>query len=914
MKRATQLTCVVVFLMLFSAASAIAQSFHIKGITTDESTQKPLPQVAVTVSGANSKSAVSDNDGRFLIEGLRSGKIVIRFSVSGFEETILETNLHDNNADLGTVSLKPLVRQGLSELMVADLEVDMETDVQEISPLLTSSRDPFNNIASYTFSPVRYRQRGYEGQYSDVYLNGIPMNDMTTGNVIWALWGGLNDATRNQENYIGLETGNYAFGNIGGVSNIITRASRYRTGTRLTYSYSNRTYSNRAMITHSTGMMDNGWALTVSGSHRWGERGYVNGVFYNAWAYFMSLEKKINDAHTLSLTALGAPTERGVANGSTQEAYDLVGFNFYNPNIGLQNGKWRNARVRDNHEPIFVFNHYWNIDEKSRLTTSLGYRFGRNGYSALNWSDAPDPRPDYYRYLPSYYDTEGKTDLANEVREMWFSDPNTRYINWQKLYNVNYNNYEEIKDADGKIAALGKRSKYIIEDRRNDQKQFTFSTVFNSDLSEHLKFDWGMSFRHNVTSNFKTIKDLLGGEYWYDIDQFAERDFASDPSKYQTDLRNPYRAVVKGSRYGYDYDAVVQDFTEWAMLHGMYRKFDFYTGLRFGNQTFHRVGKYQKGLFPDNSYGNSESKSFFHYAVKGGFTYKISGRHYLSANGAYMENAPNFTSAFISPRTRNTTIGDMETEKVLSGDLNYHFRSPFVKGRLTAYYTRISDQTKILSFYDDFYRSFGNYVMTGIDTEHTGVEFGMEAKLSPTITAQGMFGYGQNKYINNPNYSQTVDNTEELLESDRVYWENFNVEGSPMTVASLGLTYNSPNYWWVGISGNYFDRAYLSMNPVLRTDKARAQLAPEYIKQEKFDGGFTLDAFAGVSYRIQYKYFLGINVSASNLLDNKGIKSGGYEQLRIAQDRTTQTMRNPFDPKYFYMFGRTYFLNVNFRF
>ena len=913
MKKETRFLCAV-FLWLITTIPVLSQNHYLKGITADEATRKPLPQVTITLSGANAKKTVSDANGRFVLSGLNAGKHIIRFSIAGFDDLILEKTIENQSIDMGTILLKHLEKQGLTDLMISDLELDMETDVQEISPLLTSSRDPFTNVASYTFSPVRFRQRGYQNQYSDVYLNGIPMNDMTTGNVIWALWGGLNDATRNQENYLGLETGNYAFGNIGGVSNIITRASRYRRGSRLTYSYSNRTYANRAMFTHATGMMSNGWALTASGSRRWSERGYVNGVFYDAWAYFLSLEKKINDAHTFALTALASPTERGVSTGSTQEAYDLTGFNFYNANIGMQNGKWRNARVRNNHEPVFVFNHYWNIDEKSRLTTSLGYRFGRNGYSALNWSDAPDPRPDYYRYLPSYYDKEGKYDLGNEVREMWYSDPNTRYINWHKLYNANYGNLDAITDADGKTVASGKRSKYIVEDRRNDQKQFTFSTVLNTNLSDNLKLGWGMTFRRSNTHYFKTVKDLLGGEYWYDIDQFAERDFASTPSKYQSDLNNPYRVVKQGDRYGYDYQAIVQDFTEWVMLNGMFHKFDFYTGLRFGNQSFFRKGNYKKGLFPDNSYGYSDEKSFFHYALKGGFTYKISGRHYINANAAYMENAPNFTSAFVSPRTRNTAIDDMVTEKVWSGDLNYHFRSPFIKGRLTGYYTRIDDQTKILSFYDDFYRSFGNYIMTGIDTEHTGLEFGMEAKLSPTFTAQGMLGYGQNKYISNPNYVQTVDNTEAILESDRVYWENFNVEGTPMTVASLGITYNSPKFWWVGISGNYFDRSYISMNPVLRTDKARAQLPPEQIKQEKFDGGFTLDAFAGVSYRIQYKYFLGVNISASNLLDNKGIKSGGYEQLRIAQDRTTQTMRNAFDPKYFYMFGRTYFINVNFRF
>ncbi len=40
------------------------------------------------------------------------------------------------------------------------------------------------------------------------------------------------------------------------------------------------------MATASTGLMDNGYAFTVSASKRWAEEGYVEGTFYDAWAYY----------------------------------------------------------------------------------------------------------------------------------------------------------------------------------------------------------------------------------------------------------------------------------------------------------------------------------------------------------------------------------------------------------------------------------------------------------------------------------------------------------------------------------------------------------------------------------------------------------------------------------------------------
>ena len=902
----------IISLWMIGIVPILSQNLYLKGIVADESSGNPVSFVTIIVSNTQNP-AESGVDGVFVFNNLYPGNHTIQFVASGYESLILEREIVSPGLDLGTIKLKPTQSRGLSDLMVMDLELDMESNIQDIAPLLTSSQDVFNNVASYSLSPMRFRQRGYEGQYSDVYLNGLKMNDMTSGNVVWSLWGGVNDATRSQENYFGLESGSYAFGNVGGVSNIITRAAKFRPGTRITYSLSNRTYTNRAMFTHATGVMDNGWSLALSVSRRWGEGGYVNGVFYDAWGYFLALEKQFNDNHSIAFTAVGTPTERGVPNGSTQEVYDLTGSNFYNSNIGYQNGKkWRNARVRDNHEPIMLLNHYWDFNVNTKLTTSIGYRFGYNGYSAMNWYDAPDPRPDYYRNLPSYYANDGKMEQANEVREMWNSDPNTRFINWDRLYNVNYENNETYTDENGNVLAQGKRSKYVIEDRHNDQRQINAAMVFNTKLTDIFKLDAGINYRKNTTANFNKIKDMLGGDYWVDIDQFAERDFAYDRDIIQTDLNNPDRIVRKGDKYSHNYDAHVQDYKAWATATANFLKIDVYAGLEIGGSSFHRTGNYRKGLFPNNSYGDSEKKNFTEFAGKIGGTYKISGRHYITANAGYLENAPHFSNSFISPRTRNTLVSDLKTEKISSADINYLIRTPLAKGRISAYYTRMEDQTKVMSFYDDYHRSFGNYVMTNIDKEHMGIEVGVEVKLSPTFTTEAMFGHGQYKYISNPDYVQTVDNTEAILDQDKVYWENFNVEGTPMSVGSLGITYNSPRYWFVGIKGSYFGNSYISMNPVLRTDRGRTDLDYEYIEQERFGSGFTLDAFAGLSYRIQYKYFLGVNISASNLLDRKNMKSGGYEQLRVRV--VDEKMTRPFDKRYFYMFGRNFFFNINFRF
>ncbi|MBW7951594.1 MAG: hypothetical protein H3C56_03330 [Chitinophagaceae bacterium] len=53
------------------------------------------------------------------------------------------------------------------------------------------------------------------------------------------------------------------------------------------------------------------------------------------------------------------------------------------------------------------------------------------------------------------------------------------------------------------------------------------------------------------------------------------------------------------------------------------------------------------------------------------------------------------------------------------------------------------------------------------------------------------------------------------------------------------------------------------------------------------------------------------NLGINNLLNNKNIISGGFEQLRF--DYADKNI-NKFPPKYYYAYGLNYFASVTFRF
>lgn len=888
----------------FAILPSWAQPYSISGKVVDAEAQRPLPAVIVNTG---TMQAITDDNGEFSLQGFHAGEVLLDFTAPGFRRNVLTINLQ-SNTDLGVIELDPATNLdalsgGLSEVSISSLDTDDDSKGQNISGLLHSSNDVFVSTAAYTFGPAYFRMRGYDADLNTTYIGNTPISDAETGRTLWALWGGLNDATRNNVSVNGLSPARFSFGNVGGVTNIITRASQQRIQTKLTYSSTNRTYRNRAMIIHSTGLMPNNWAVTISGSRRWGNGGYVEGTFYDAWAWFLGLERKFNDKHTLALTTFAAPVERGMQGGATQEVYDLLGDNYYSPNWGYQNGEKRNSRVRTMNQPVIILNHYWNPGSRTQITNTFSYLFGRTGTTAFNWYKSADPRPDYYRNLPSWA-TDSVVRAA--VAHAWKTDPSVSQVDWDALYQANY-----------LAKAEGKQARYIIEDRRNDQNQLNFSSFINHELNDNIKVSGGIELSDYTGSYFKTINDLLGGSFWVDIDQFAERDFTGNTTLMQNDLDNPNRIVTEGDIFGYNYELRQQSGNIWAFSDFSYRKVDFYLAGQLSATTFWRHGFMRNGRHPDNSLGESKKNSFLDYAFKTGAVYKITGRHFLEGNVAYLTRAPYMRNAFISPRTRHDVVPDITSEKVFSTELTYHLRMPNAKARITAYHTMFSDLNEINSFYHDDYLTLVNYVMYSISKTHQGIEMGAEVKLFGPYSLMGAFNLGNYRYTNRPEAIVAFDNGSKPDTTKLIYSKYFYVSGTPQTAGSLGIKYAGPRYLYINANVNYYDNIWLDFNPERRTQLAIQNLGEgdprisAITRQEKLPNGYTVDVSIGKSYRIKNKFFLNINFSVSNILNNKEVITGGYEQLRF--DFAEKNV-NKFPPRYFYYYGTTYFLNLGLRY
>ena len=818
-------------------------------------------------------------------------------------------------------------------IMLLDSDFDeSSSSVNEASTLLTSSRDVFNSIAAFNFGSFRYRIRGNDSKYSDVMINGILMNDPETGRPVFSNWGGLNDAFRNSVIVEGLGRTDAGFGSLAGLTSYSTRASQYRKQVSLSYAFSNRSYNHRLMASVGTGEMGKGWYLMVAGSGRIAGQGYTEGTFYEAASYFLALEKKINDKHSLNLTVFGAPSQRGGSTPVVQEAYDLSGTNYYNPSWGYQtqaNGKVvkRNSRVSRYHQPMAQLTWYWRPNQRTEFNTTAYYFAGPGGQSTLEWGEAADPRPDYYKNLPSYAAGHSSSTAEYEaVLQSWLDrDPSVTQINWDALYAANMNHGATVNNANGTGETVtGLASKYIVAERHYDRMQAGGATHFKHEFTPNLFMTGGLQLTSSRTHYYEMVEDLLGGDFYLDINKYAEN-LESDEA--YTDVNTPNHVAKVGDIISYNYYAHRNYGRIWDQINFLTGNWDLYLGLQASFTQIWRTGLFKTGAFADNSYGDDKMHNFFDPGVKAGVTYAINGRNHIVANMCYLLQAPQFRDIYISPRTRHTLVDEHPgSERIAAFDLSYMYRSPEFKFRLTGYYYTYQNLIWNRSFYcenvytgpseagNSYKSEYINFVMTGINQRSVGLEMGAEWKVSPTVTLQAAAAHGIQTYTNNPVFSIYDDNNETAyISNETAYLKNYHVANGPGTAASLGIKYNHPKNWWVSLTGNYLANMYFDINPYNHTEAGMSHYIegdariPSVLAQEPLKPAFTIDFYGGISRRYKGYYFL-LTASVNNILNNKSIVLYGYDQLRFNANDPDM-----FPSKYSYMYGTNFFISLTVR-
>ncbi len=925
MKRIVLTFCVV----LLSGISMLSQEAIVKGRVVDTNSSDPIQDVAIRIQSSDI-GTLTDASGMFSITGssLPQGEQVLLVSKDGYIAQKIQIIIQNGE----TVNLDPLLLvQDLTQIeaeigiiSLTDNELDQDEGTSfSISGLLQASRDVFLNAAAFDFSATFFRPRGLDNANGKVLINGIEMNKQFSGRPQWSNWGGLNDVQRNREFTMGMKANEYTFGDLAGTTNIVMRASQYRKGGRVSYAIGNRSYTGRVMGSYNSGLNKEGWAYSVLLARRYGNEGFIEGTSYNANSFFASVEKKLNDNHSLNFSAFWTPNRRGRSTAITEEVYRLKGRK-YNPNWGYQEGDKRNSRIRDISEPVIMLNHFWSINEKTTLNTNLGYQFGGIGNSRIDSGGNRNPLGNYYQKLPSYF-LRDPNPTPYDYQQAYLAQQefvNNGQLNWESLYQGNANSSSGF-------------AQFVLQEDRVDDTQLTFNSILATSLTDNIQLNAAVNYRRLKSENYAEIIDLLGDKKYLDIDYFSDENILSD-------LQNPNPLFGEGERYKYNYEINANILSTFIQAQFKSVKVDYFIAANFGQTSYQRTGLFENGYFPGNrSLGDSEKKTFSTYGFKGGATYKITGRHLLDLNAGYFTKAPNIRNSFANARQNNDFVEGLTQEKIQNIDLSYIYRSPIIKARLTGFYSKFTDGTDIGFFFTqnalgtDDNNAFVQEVVTNIDRRNIGIEMGIEAQITTTVKLKAATSVGQYIYTNNPLFYLSSDdfgnegNDISTREIREVALKNLHVAGGPERAYQVGFEYRDPDFWWMGITTNYFSNAYIDVSNLRRTpdfytdidgqpyNDYDENIARELLRQEKFNDYMLVNIIGGKSWKIK-KYFFGFFATINNVFNQEFI-TGGFEDSRRASYRQLIEEQNSpggpqFGNRYFYGNGTTYYLNVYVRF
>ncbi|QDP85492.1 carboxypeptidase regulatory-like domain-containing protein [Chryseobacterium sp. SNU WT5] len=919
---------------------------------------KPVEAAEIDLKGSG-KDLKADKIGYFQFVDLKSGHYQIIITKPTFETKVMEFDVsEEKRKDLGVITLYSNLIGADQGFAIIESNGDEEDSQSTTVGLLQSSQDVFSRVAAFDLGAYWFRPRGVDGRTGEIMMNGVSMVKADNGNVDFGNWGGLNEITRYPEISTNHAPSEYAFGGASSVIYKNTNASEYRKGIQATYSLTNRNYRNRASLRYTSGMSRSGWAFTAMGARRWAQEGIQEGTFYDAYGAYLGIEKKLNDAHTITLNAFAAPYRRSTASPSTQEVYDYRRVH-YNSYWGWQDGKKRSERVKEGFQPILQIQDFWKINEKSSLRTAVSYQFGKDKSARLDWQNVQNPSPSYYRYLPSYYDsldpnasvsvpqggaaTTAQQAYAESLQGWQSGDPMFTQINWDALYRRNRS-----QPAGSYFGENGKRALYFQVNDVSEDKIWNVGTHYVYNFTDTSKFLLNVSYQNYKSELYREVKDLLGADFVLNKDPFAATNQPGKSGLYNEGETNVVKRV--GDKINYNYALSRQEFKINPGLKFQTGKFDvFFSGLA-GYSKSSREGLYHHYLYND-SFGKSGDQNFWNFGLKGQVIYKLDGRNFFVYNGAYFSQAPYLEDLFINPRVNASLAPNIKNTVVNANDLSYVVNSPFFKLRLTGFLVDTENDTNVQRFFADGIQlqsagsdgtvanvqsAFVTQVMSNVEKRNMGAELGIDVKILPTLSVQGLASYGQYTYRNDPNVyfasdaTGNFDNGKSYLDLGKAYLTNSKQGGTPQQGYSLGFRYNSPKYWWFGANWNYLDDNYLDPSALLRTERfvqnpvtgtPYAGLTESDLRRvlqpSKLPSAYFFNANVGKSWRLGSYYVL-LTASVNNILDNTKYITGGFEQTRrvtfpgYVEENSREFPL--FGPKYWYTQGRSYFVNLQFRF
>ncbi len=770
MKKMLQSIAVAVMFMLFSS-SLIAQGY-VKGVVTDASAKETLIGATVLLKGT-STGVTTDLDGRFTLK-IPAGEQTLIIQFVGFvTQEMAVTVSNGQTVDLGTITLDG-DQFGLDEITVfASLGIARKTPVamssisadlienklgsQEFPEILKSTPGVYATKSGGGFGDGRVNLRGFNSENVAVMINGAPVNDMENGRVYWSNWAGLADVTRTMQVQRGLGASKIAVPSIGGTINVVTKTTDVEEGGSVFTSTGNAGYQKYG-LTLSTGLSDNGWAMTVSGSRTKGD-GYIDGTQFDGFNYFVNISKNFGSKHVLSLSSFGAKQRHGQRQNShlisTYRAAESG--TRYNADWGLRDGQVVNVEDNFYFKPQTSLNHYWTINEKSSLSTAIYASWGTGGGGGRGGDNG------------LFNITLGGPDQPMDIGN---------------IVNTNIEN--------GPLGASA-----WLRASHNDHSWYGLLSTFNRKLNDNLDFIAGVDLRTYVGHHYYEVTDLLGASYIYNDD----------------DINAPNRALKVGDKYNYYNDGRVGWQGLFTQLEYNKDKLTTFVSASLSNTSYQRVDFFQ--YLDSDPMQTTDKYNFMGFGVKGGANYNLSQRSNLFANIGYIEKAAGFDAVFQGYDNEHVNQ-DAVNQKVFSVEFGYGYRSEKFTANLNVYNTKWKDRTVTRFNVIDGVTYFANLV--GVNALHQGIELDVTYKPTTKFRAYGMLSLADWRWDNDIENVQIYNEDQVPVGNPfNLFIKDVKVSNAAQTTAAIGMDYRIMERTHFTLDYNYYADLYADYNPDART-------------------------------------------------------------------------------------------------
>jgi outer membrane cobalamin receptor len=768
MKKTILSTVMVAIFSLFALAT-FAQG-EIKGVVVDAENGEALIGASVVVDGTTI-GAVTDIDGKFLL-AVGEGELQINISYIGYVAQQIKIKISAGQTkDLSKVMLESDA-VGINEVMVlASVAVRRKTPVavssidpiqiaeklgtQEYPEILKSTPGIYATKQGGGFGDSRINVRGFNMRNTAVMINGVPVNDMENGWVYWSNWAGLSEVTRSMQVQRGLGASKLSIGSVGGTINIITKTTDAKKGGSFFTGVGNNGYK-KSSFTLSTGLSDNGWAITLSGAHTTGN-GWVDATQFEGWSYFGSISKRWEN-QMLTFTVFGAPQVHG-QRSVKQKIADIQdpskGLR-YNPDWGYKNGERYNLKTNFYHKPQISLNHYLTLSDKLSISTAAYYSFGTGGGTGGYGDNASS----FYEYK-----VDGQIDYDKIVAD-----------------NI----------ANGNGGALA-----ILHSKMNNHNWMGILSNVQYQLNDNIELSGGIDLRHYVGKHFMEVTDLLGSKF-----------ILSHSNK-----NNPNKVYREGDKIAYWNHGIVN----WQGVFGQVEysegPLSTFLAASVSNTGYQRVDYFN--YLDSDPNQTSEVVNHMGYVVKGGANYNINEHHNVFANIGYFQKAPLFDAIFI--HYKNIINRDAKNEKTMAFEIGYGYRTKNFNINVNAYSTNWKDKffRRSIKQPDGKYYEAN---ISGVNALHQGLEMDFKWQPLENLQITGMASLGnwrwQNDLIDVPIYNEN----QELLDKVNLYIADLKVGDAAQTTFALGADYEIFNGFKVGIDYNFYDNLYANYDPMGRGD------------------------------------------------------------------------------------------------